>query len=249
MRWTPEITRTMRNLWDRGSSTAEIARQLGGDVTPSKVVKKVSELRFPRRKCRHGFSDTPTYTAWLGMIDRCERPANKAWPDYGGRGIKVCARWRNGFPAFLEDMGKKPSKQYSIDRKDNDGNYEPGNCRWATSKEQNNNKRSNRLICARGETKTLTEWARISGRTAGTIWARLARGLSAEVAIFGAYYGRNLTIDGRTMSLTEWSRESGINWTTINSRLKNGMEPREAVFKPSAGAFDTTKAIDELESA
>lgn len=78
------------------------------------------------------------------MIDRCENRDREEWPDYGGRGITVCLRWRESFPAFLADMGRRPSPEYSIDRRDNDGNYEPGNCRWATASEQTENQRPRR---------------------------------------------------------------------------------------------------------
>ena len=84
---------------------------------------------------------SPEYTSWLGMKDRCYRKTNKAFPGYGGRGITVCARWLNSFPNFLADMGRKPSPSHSIDRIENDKGYEPGNCRWATRKEQSNNQR------------------------------------------------------------------------------------------------------------
>jgi hypothetical protein len=98
-----------------------------------------------RRRFVHGHAShanrSPEYVCWMGIVQRCANPRNKAYARYGGRGIAVCERWRNSFAAFLADMGTRPSPTHSIDRKDNDGNYEPGNCRWATPREQRLNQR------------------------------------------------------------------------------------------------------------
>ena len=88
---------------------------------------------------KHGLHRQPTYNSWQSMRSRCQNPADPAWERYGGRGISVCERW-NDFSAFLEDLGVRPTGT-SIDRINNDGNYEPGNCKWSTPTEQNNNRR------------------------------------------------------------------------------------------------------------
>lgn len=94
------------------------------------------------RNHKHGGVGTTEYRIWKSMITRCENPNAKHFFRYGGRGIKICARWRNSFADFLADVGKRPSAQYSIDRyPDNDGDYEPGNVRWATASQQRLNQR------------------------------------------------------------------------------------------------------------
>jgi hypothetical protein len=94
------------------------------------------------RNMVHGMSKTrPEYNAWLNMNKRCYNQNDPRFKWYGARGISVCDRWRNNFVAFFEDMGPRPSPKHSIDRENNDGNYEPGNCRWATAKQQQNNRR------------------------------------------------------------------------------------------------------------
>lgn len=110
----------------------------------------------------HGMSKSRTYFSWCSMKDRCCNPNNEDFHHYGGRGIKVCERWLHSFEAFLEDMGEKPPRT-SIERKNVNGNYEPGNCRWATQREQTRNKRTNHLITFNGQTKTLMEWSEITG--------------------------------------------------------------------------------------
>src|SRR6185295_9243651 len=99
-----------------------------------------------RARKTHGMSRTITYRAWAGMIKRCEDTNCEDYKNYGGRGIRVDPSWRNDFAAFLLAVGAKPSRAHSIDRIDNNGNYEPGNCRWATRAEQSSNTRRNNMI-------------------------------------------------------------------------------------------------------
>lgn len=123
------------------------------------------------------------YRIWRGLITRCTNHRGREWPNYGGRGIRVCERWRADFNAFLADMGRRPTSAHSIDRIDNDGHYEPGNCRWATDTEQAANKRNNVTLTWRGRTLHLAEWARQLGIKKTTIRERLRRGWSHERAL------------------------------------------------------------------
>jgi hypothetical protein len=116
------------------------------------------------------------------MVYRCTNPNGRQWDHYGGRGIQVCAEWRQSFGAFYADMGPRP-KGTSLDRIDNDGNYEPGNCRWATRRQQQRNKRVNRTIAHAGEALTLVEWAERTALCSETIAWRIDAGWSTESAL------------------------------------------------------------------
>ncbi len=126
---------------------------------------------------------TPEYRSWKRIIVRCENKNTKDFPDYGGRGIKVCDRWRHSFENFLADMGLKPSPRHSIDRIDNNGHYQPDNCRWATPKEQSRNARRNHLVTFQGQTLCVSELAEKTGIRYHTLRSRIRLGWTVERAI------------------------------------------------------------------
>lgn len=120
-------------------------------------------VKIKETNIKHGhtcdYQESSEYNIWEGMRQRCMNVTNDAYMDYGGRGIEVCERWKHSFENFYSDMGKRPSLKHTLDRyPDQNGNYEPSNCRWATKKEQANNRRSNVLIEYKGEVKTLKQW-------------------------------------------------------------------------------------------
>lgn len=125
---------------------------------------------------------TPTFTTWVNMIQRCTNPKHKNYGRYGGRGITVCERWLNSFETFLKDMGEKPAG-VQIDRKDNNLGYEPGNCRWATPRQNINNREVTRRITLLGRTQTLEEWATELNVSHQAIAYRLNNGWSVEEAL------------------------------------------------------------------
>jgi len=129
----------------------------------------------------HGMVGTPEYKSWAGMIQRCTNAKDKRYTEYGGRGISVCDEWIS-FKAFYSSMGDKPGENYSIDRIDNNGNYEPGNCRWATKTQQSRNTRSNVIIKYNGETKCLKEWSETLGLGYKALWYRINCGWTVERA-------------------------------------------------------------------
>lgn len=134
---------------------------------------------------------TSEYGRFLKMRQRCLNPNDKAYPAYGGRGIRICNGWES-FERFVADLGERPSPEHSMDRVDNNGHYScgkcdecllngwPPNCRWATPRQQANNIRSNVRITKNNETRTLSEWAEVLNVSFGTLWSRYSRGLTHE---------------------------------------------------------------------
>ncbi len=128
----------------------------------------------------HGMSRTKEYHAWNRMLARCYNPKTDTFKYYGGRGIKVCKQWRNSFAEFFKYTGKAPTSKYSLDRIDNNGDYEPGNVKWSTASEQQRNRRDRRLYTFSDKTQLLIEWAEDTGIHIATLHSRIKRGWSIE---------------------------------------------------------------------
>jgi len=127
------------------------------------------------RSRTHGGSSRPEFLIWCRAKDRCFRQTHKRYKDYGGRGITMCARWRDSFAHFLNDMGPRPSSDLTLDRIDNDGPYAPDNCRWATRDEQRRNSRHLHWIEFQGTRLIVRDWAARLGVTDSTLIWRLTR--------------------------------------------------------------------------
>lgn len=145
---------------------------------------RVCADRMPKSQT-HRDSLSPEHETWRQIKSRCTNPDSPSYHRYGGRGIAVCERWASSYEAFLEDMGRRPSPDHSIDRIDNDRGYEPGNCRWATQVEQARNTSFNHRVTAFGVTRVLMEWASIAGLHYETLRHRLLRGWHPEKALTG----------------------------------------------------------------
>lgn len=139
--------------------------------------------QLSRRRRTHQRSKTPVYHVWQGMINRCYNPNVKNFFRYGGRGIVVCDRWRHSFENFLADMGEKPSKTHSIERKNNDLGYSPENCKWATAQEQAINRRSCVNLAFHNKTQTVSRWATELGLPSRLIRRRLKLGWTVADAL------------------------------------------------------------------
>lgn len=186
---------------------------------------------------KNGGKRSSEYMAWLNMIKRCTSPINVAYMNYGGRGILICEEWLNSFEAFLTDMGKKPSSKHSLDRIDNNGNYEAINCRWAVKKTQARNQRSNVFITHDGLTLCLAEWAEKLSIKNSVFWARLNSGWSVEDIIKSGSQRCNakLVVNIKTGevfdTITKAANSIGVNRNVIGKRLSGSRIDNDKTFK------------------
>jgi len=171
----------------------------------------------------HGESKKTTeYSTWCGIKRRCYNKNEKAYRFYGAKGIKVCDSWLNNFENFLKDMGRKPTKFHTIDRKDPHGDYSPNNCRWATSKEQQNNRSDNVKYIYDGESYNLEELSLKLKIEKTTLYDRISRhGLDKRFLLKPKNYLQQLyEHNGQTKNLKQWSEFFGVPYKTFYNRVK-----------------------------
>ncbi len=180
----------------------------------------------------------PEFTCWKAVIGRCLDKNHCAYEMYGGSGITVCARWMD-FENFLVDMGPRPSMGHTVDRyPDNTGNYEPGNCRWATTREQTNNRCNTVWVEHEGVRMSLTDAIELVGADAQLISSRIKLGWSFERAISEPLHAIPVyEHNGVSLTMQEWSRKCGVSMGTIHRRLRRGWSFDKAISTP----IDTTR--------
>lgn len=200
-----------------------------------------------KRFKKHGMSSSIEFSTWLRMKGRTNNPNNKKFKNYGARGIRVCKYWFDSFEAFYRDMGSRPGKNYSIERKDNNANYSCGhceecitngwsaNCRWATNSEQAFNKTTSVFYTFDGKTMTIAEWAKETGIPYLCIYKRIKNGVEPEKVFQPSRsIGRNylLSYNGESHNIKEWSAILGFSSHVIHDRLSDGWTIEEIMTTP-----------------
>ena len=185
----------------------------------------------------HGMVGTRLYRTWQDMKKRCYSPQNKSFHRYGGRGIKVCPEWHDFSPFMNWASANGYRDDLTLDRIDSNEDYSPDNCRWATQKVQQNNRRNNRLIEIDGVTKTAHEWADAYSVKYKAFMERLHLGWDAKTALTTPVTGvpshyRLITLNGETHTISGWSKIVGIPSNTISARLRSGWSEEKAVMSP-----------------
>ncbi|NTJ46849.1 hypothetical protein G6K93_07455 [Agrobacterium rhizogenes] len=177
----------IKSLWEYRCDCGFVGSTASANMKIKKSCGCLHRASLSARQRTHGETvknrRSTEYVIWADMIDRCENPKCEHFKDYGARGIRICRRWKTSVANFIEDMGRRPSRNHSIDRINNNGNYEPGNCRWATWKQQQRNRTGLHLIRWDDETITLQEACdRVSLKDV-TVHGRLRRGWSLQDAL------------------------------------------------------------------
>ena len=186
-----EIASTIRHVirWKCKCDCGNIRNVVGSSLRSGKTkgcgqCTRVGRSGSQNPMFTHGMRKTPEYIAWRAMLSRCYNKKHIGWKRYGGRGVKVCERWRTDFFAFFSDMGARPTPQHTLDRFPNkNGDYDPSNCRWATMLEQQRNRTDNRMITHNGFTAPLIVWSERVGLSKDTLRKRLEAGWTTADAL------------------------------------------------------------------
>jgi len=189
-------------------------------------------MRVKETHTTHGLHRHSAYGTWKAMIDRCYNPDSKDFKDYGGRGIQVCDEWRD-LAGFVAGMGPKEKGQ-SIDRLDENGDYEPGNCRWTDALGQGEHKRNNAIITRLGSQRHIASVWREAGIKESTFYNRLNAGMTPDEAASLPVRKHNATavIEGQERTLVEWAKIAGVDSATMRNRVKAGIVGK-ALLAPS----------------
>ncbi len=173
---------------------------------------------------------SPTYNSWRAIIGRCENPNQSCYQRYGAIGIAMCKRWRESFENFLADMGERPPGT-SVDRIDNSRGYEPGNCRWATAKQQSRNRSFARPVEYMGIEKCAAAWAEDSGLTYSALKSRIKNGWGLERALNTPpiKHDHFIELNGESRRITEWADKLGIHRRTLFNRIGRGWTVERAL--------------------
>jgi len=231
-----------RNYWnckcDCGNITLVRQDNLINGVAKSCGCRQLETVGM--RGWKHGVSNTRIVKILYGMICRCHNPKTPYYKYYGGRGIKVCDEWQHDSKVFYDwaiNNGYKDG--LSIDRINNDGNYEPNNCRWATQKEQINNKRqtqSQKYITYNDKTLNLSEWSKVLNISVGVLGSRVWQGWDDERVVSTPLgydiSDRMVNVNGENMNLTQAVKSFGAVYETVRSRLSRGLSIDESLNRP-----------------
>lgn len=188
-------------------------------------------------------ANTAEFKIWLHIEQRCTNPNRKGYENYGGRGIKVCDEWTSkkqprgqAFMNFLNHVGPRPSENHTIDRIDVNGDYAPGNVRWATIQEQANNRTNNRILEFQGRKQNVSMWAKELGLSTGLLHSRLALGWTAEEALTmpsdKGLRRQSMVYKGEKITWTELAARHNIRADTLKWRVEQGWTMEEALNTP-----------------
>lgn len=223
-----EMRADWRGRTKMGGKTGKRDRQ----VFDGEVGRSVNE--------QHRKRGSAEYRAWQAMKKRCYDPKFRFYYRYGGRGITVCDRWRESFSAFFEDMGPRPTAHSTLDRINVDGNYEPGNCRWASQRTQMNNTTRTKYVEYKGKRWAFAELCHSLGLSYDVIKLRMRRGWTLEQAIETPLKQRvhMITNDGVTKRLAHWCRDLNLDESEVSYRLnRGGWTIKEALTTPTKRGY------------